>query len=106
MMPMVEFFQHAVHLAADSFVLANAKDLGDLFGGESRHSQLTGTLEDLVDWKIPPEDEIAAVLDIVIRPVAISVATQTRSTLNQALRNILTPSFSNTISAMAAVISR
>ena len=65
MMPMVEFFQHAMQLATDPFVLADTKDLGDLFGGESKHSQLAGALEDLVDRRIPPEDEIAAVLYLV-----------------------------------------
>ncbi len=65
MMPMVEFFQHAVQLATDPFVLADTKDLGDFFGDESKHSQLAGALEDLADRRIPPEDEIAAVLYLV-----------------------------------------
>jgi hypothetical protein len=34
-MPRVELFQHAVQLAANSLVLANSEDLGDLVGGQA-----------------------------------------------------------------------
>src|SRR5207244_5174903 len=54
----------------DSLVLAYTKDLGDFVGGEAKHSQLSRTLEDLVDRGIPPKEEIAAVLDLVQRVVA------------------------------------
>ena len=36
MMAVVELFQHAVQLAANSLVLADAEDLGDLVGGEAK----------------------------------------------------------------------
>jgi hypothetical protein len=36
MMPVVEFFQHAVQLAAQSLVLAHPEDLGDGVGGEAK----------------------------------------------------------------------
>ena len=73
MMSMIELFQHAVQLAANPLVLADAKDLGDLVGGEAKYSQLTGALEDLVNREIPPEDEITAVFDLVQRVVAPQV---------------------------------
>ncbi|HYN24199.1 MAG TPA: hypothetical protein VES69_04070, partial [Pyrinomonadaceae bacterium] len=52
-------------------MLAHTKDLRDLVGGETRESQLAGALEDLVDWEIAPEDEIAAVLDLIQRVVTM-----------------------------------
>ena len=64
-MPMIELFQAAVQLAADSLVFANPKDLGDLVGGEAEDSQFASALEDLVNGEIPPEDEIPAVLQLV-----------------------------------------
>jgi hypothetical protein len=63
----VEPFQHAVQLAAHPLVLADAEDLGDFVGGEAEYSQLTGALEDLVDGEMAPEDEVAAVLDLIQR---------------------------------------
>jgi hypothetical protein len=35
-MTVVELFQHAMQLAADSLVLAHAEDLGDLVGSEAK----------------------------------------------------------------------
>src|SRR5919108_420071 len=69
MVAMVELFQHAVQLAANPLVFADTEDLGDLVGGEAEQTQLTGALEDLVNWEIAPEDEIAAVLDLIQRVV-------------------------------------
>ena len=57
---MVELLQQAVQLAAHPLVLADPEDLGDLVGGEAKHSQLTGALENLVDGERAAEDEIAA----------------------------------------------
>jgi len=45
MMPVVELFEHAVQLAPDSFVLADAENPGNLVGGQAEQSQLTGALE-------------------------------------------------------------
>ena len=70
---MVELFQHAVQLAANSLVLADTEDLGDLVSGQAKQAQLAGTLENLVNGEIAPEDEIAAVLDLVQRVVAPQV---------------------------------
>src|SRR6516225_9375780 len=70
MVSMIELFQHAVQLAAHSLVLADAKDLGDLVGGQAEYAQLTGALEDFVDGEIPPEQEIAAVFDLIQRVLA------------------------------------
>src|SRR6516164_11845721 len=70
MMSVVQLFQHAMQPAADSFVFADAEDLGDLVGGETKQSQLAGALEDLVDRETPPEQEIPAVFDLVQRVLA------------------------------------
>ena len=51
-------------------MLADAEDLGDLVGGETKKTQLAGALENLVDRKIPPEEEISLVLDLVERVLA------------------------------------
>src|SRR5207247_5805416 len=67
----VEFFQHAVQLAANSLVLADTEDLGDLVSRQAKQAHLAGTLEDLVNGEIAPEDEIAAVLDLIQRVVAL-----------------------------------
>jgi hypothetical protein len=103
--------------------------LSDRSGGDAFASGSRFLLEDLMrDWADPEAPPVVrralprsiANLELgvepttsrtpynrtVIRPVEISAATQTRSTLNQTLRNILTPSFSNTISATADVIRR
>ena len=68
-MPRVELSQQAVQLAAPSLVLADPEDRGPLVGGEAKHSQLAGALENLVDGERASEDEIAAVLDLVQRVV-------------------------------------
>src|SRR6516164_2061278 len=70
MVSMIELFQHAVQLAAHSLVFADAKDLGDLVGGETKQSQLAGAFEDFVDGEMPSEQEIAAVFDLVQRVLA------------------------------------
>jgi hypothetical protein len=36
-MPMVELFQQAIEFAADSFMFADAEDLGNLVGAETKH---------------------------------------------------------------------
>src|SRR6516164_6854117 len=60
MVSMIELFQHAVQLAAHSLVFADAKDLGDLVGGETKQSQLAGAFEDFVDGEMPPEQLLTA----------------------------------------------
>src|SRR5207245_1715552 len=60
-----------VQLAANSLVLAHTEDLGDRVSREAKQPQLTGTLEELVNGEMAPEDEIAAVLDLVQRVVAL-----------------------------------
>ena len=69
-MAVVDLFQHAVQLAADPLVLTDTKDLGDFVGGETKQTQFTGALENLVDRKIPPEEEIPTVFDLVQRVIA------------------------------------
>ena len=52
--------QLAMHAATDPL----AEDRADLVGAEPPQTQLTAALEQLVDRKATPEDEVAAVLDL------------------------------------------
>jgi len=54
-----------VELAPDALVFADAKQLGDLVGGQAKHAQFTGALEDLVDREMPPKHPIPGVLDLI-----------------------------------------
>ena len=66
-MPVVEFLQHRMQLAAQTFVFAHAEDLRDDVGAQAEHAQLTRALENLVNGKMAAEDEIAAELNLVDR---------------------------------------
>src|SRR5712692_6596500 len=65
MMAMIDLLQHALELAPEALVFANAKDLRDLVGGEAEHAQLTRPFKDLMDRKMPLEHHVAAELDLV-----------------------------------------
>src|SRR5215813_9565766 len=64
-MAMVGALQHAAQLAADAPVQAPAKDLGDAVGAQAQQAQITGALEQPVDGEVAPEDQVAAVLDLL-----------------------------------------
>jgi hypothetical protein len=65
MVAVVDRFQHAVELAAESRVFPDPKDLGDDVGGQPEYAQFAGAFEDLVNREMAPKDEIATVLDLV-----------------------------------------
>ena len=64
-MAMVSSFQHAAQLAADAAVQTPAEDLGDAVGGQAQQTQIAGALEQLMDGEVAPEDQVAAVLDLL-----------------------------------------
>jgi hypothetical protein len=64
-MAMVEFFEHAVELAAEPSGDAHPEDAGNFVGGQAEQSHFAGVLKDLVDREVPLEDEVAAVSDLV-----------------------------------------
>jgi hypothetical protein len=65
MMAMVTTLQHAAQLAADAPVQAPAEDLRDAVGAQAQQAQIAGALEQLVDGEVAPEDQVAAVLDLL-----------------------------------------
>ena len=44
-------------------VQANAEDLTDAVGGEAPQADLTAALENLMDWEVALEDEVAGITD-------------------------------------------
>ena len=50
----------ALHLA----VHAGAEDLGDLVGRQPPQAEFAAAFEQLVDWEVALEDEVAAILDL------------------------------------------
>src|SRR5215813_3039641 len=64
-MAMIGSLQRGAQLAADAFVHAPAKDLGDAVGAQAQQAQITGALEQPVDGEVAPEDQVAAVLDLL-----------------------------------------
>ena len=65
MMAVIGSLQHAAQLAADAFVQAPAEDLRDALGAQAQQAQITGALEQPVDGEVAPEDQVAAVLDLL-----------------------------------------
>ena len=63
MMPLFQLVEGGMQLPLEPFGQAQAKQLGDLLGGEQPEPELAGALEDLVDREAPLEDEVAAVLE-------------------------------------------
>jgi hypothetical protein len=47
-----------------STVDAHAEDLGDLVGRQPPQAELAAAFEQLVDWEVALEDEVAAILDL------------------------------------------
>ena len=69
-MAMVEFFEHAVQLAAQPFGDARPEEVGHLIGGQPEQSHFAGVLKHPVEGEVPLENEIPAVFDLVDRVVA------------------------------------
>jgi len=65
MMAMFGSLQHVAQLAADAFVQAPAEDLRDAVGAQAQQTQIAGALEQPVDGEVAPEDQVAAVLDLL-----------------------------------------
>jgi hypothetical protein len=64
MMPVFVFVKRAVKLALECLGQSMSEDLGDSTGGHLPEPQLTTPFEDLVDWEMAFENEIAAVLKL------------------------------------------
>ena len=60
---MVGLFQHAVQFAGQALVHAPAKICAMLSAAQSKQPQIAGALEELVDGKVAPKDQIAAVFN-------------------------------------------
>src|SRR5271166_6514247 len=73
MMAVVGLLQDAGQLAGQAAVQAPAEDLRNAVGAQPQQSQVTGTLEELVDGKVAPEDQVAAILDLLDGVVAAEV---------------------------------
>ena len=65
MMAMFGSLQHAAQLAADAPVQAPAEDLRDAVGAQAQQTQVAGALEQAMDGEVAPEDQVAAVLDLL-----------------------------------------
>src|ERR1700687_5331561 len=64
MMTVLDAVDDGGELATHSAVQAGAEDLGDLVGGQSPQTELAASFEQLVDGKVPLEDEVAAIFDL------------------------------------------
>jgi hypothetical protein len=64
MMTMVNLIDDGAKLAAQLLSQPQAEEFRDPVGGESPKADLTAALENLMDWKVALEDEVAAVLDL------------------------------------------
>ena len=69
-MTVVDSFQDGGELAARPPAEAKAKHLGDLVGGQAEEAEITGALEQFVDGKVPAEDKVATVFDLLKAVVA------------------------------------
>ena len=65
MVAMLGSLQHAVQLAAHPLVQTPAEDLRNAVSAEPQQPDVTGALEQLVNGEVAPEDQVAAVLDLL-----------------------------------------
>jgi hypothetical protein len=61
---MLDAIDHGGELAAVAAVEAGTEDRGHLVGGEPPQAEFATALEQLVDWEVAFEDEVAAILDL------------------------------------------
>src|SRR6185312_16999988 len=61
----LDLLDDGAELAAELLGESDAEDLADLVRSQTPQAQLTGALEHFVDGKVPFENEVAAVLDLV-----------------------------------------
>src|SRR5437016_4037276 len=69
----LDLLQHALQFAPQSFVDPEAKDLRDFVWCEAQQSDVTGTLEELMDGEVSPEDQISGIFHLLHRVVASQV---------------------------------
>jgi hypothetical protein len=67
MMTMVELLQNAMELASQPLGDTHSEDVGHLVGGQAEQAYFAGPFENLMDWKVPFEDEVPAVFDLIDR---------------------------------------
>ena len=72
-MAVLDLLEHAAQLAAQALVEAEPEQVCERVGGEAEQAEVTGALEQRVDGEVAPEDDIAAVLDLLERVVAAQV---------------------------------
>jgi hypothetical protein len=73
MMAVAGLVQDAAQPAGQALVQAPAEDLRDVVGAQPQQTQIAGTLEELVDGKVAPKDQVAAILHLLQRVVAAEV---------------------------------
>ena len=72
-MAMVEFFEHAVQLAAKTLGEADAEDVSHFVGGQAQQTHFAGMLQYPVDGEVPLEDKVPAIFDLIDGVVALQV---------------------------------
>ena len=63
-MAMLHLIDDSTKLAAQLLSQPHAKEFRDPVGSQSPKADLAAALENLVDWKVALEDEVAAILDL------------------------------------------
>jgi hypothetical protein len=64
MMTILNLLDDSAELAAQLLGQPHAKEFRDAVGSQSPKADLAAALENLVDWEVALEDEVAAVLDL------------------------------------------
>ncbi len=64
MMAVLDLVDRGGEFAAQPFVQPDAEDLADAAGRQTPEPDFAASLEDLVDWEMTLEDEVAAVLNL------------------------------------------
>jgi 3-polyprenyl-4-hydroxybenzoate decarboxylase len=64
MMTMLHLIDDSTKLAAQLLSQPHAKEFRDPVGSQSPKADLAAALENLMDWEVAFEDEVAAVLDL------------------------------------------
>ena len=67
--PVLDVLERGAELALEPFAHTGAEDLGDLVGAKAPQPQLATAFEDLVDGKVAPEDQVAAILHLLQRVI-------------------------------------
>ncbi|MGH9761533.1 MAG: hypothetical protein ACREAC_11945, partial [Blastocatellia bacterium] len=73
MVAVVDLFQHTLEFAAQPLVHAEAENLDDFVGQHANKTDVTGAFEQFVNGEVAAKDEIAAVLNLLNRIVAVEI---------------------------------